>query len=259
MSFCILVIVDDFAPLQFLRPGEQLLWQGKPDPAVWFTPADLYVMPISVLWCGFAIIWDVGVSREGGPLARIWGIPFVAVGLYFVFGRFLRKRYQKRRTVYAITTQRALVVTGGRELADAPWGQRAVSVRRSRDARHASVILDGGGTRVSSRQVHRPRPGILPRGLPCPEHLGDARGQKGGQAGQPLLFQRHVLGPARHQRQPNDHVLAQPVHGIDRAAGRPPAHRQPRPLRELAGDQPPDEVIVNGVHTRMHLPCAHDM
>ena len=147
-----LVIVDDFAPLQFLRPGEQLLWHGKPDPAVWFTPADLYVIPVSVLWCGFAIFWEAGVSGEGGPVAGIWGIPFVAAGLYFVFGRFFGKRYPKRRTVYAITTQRALVVTGGRELVDAPWGQRPVLVRRSRDARHASVILDSGGTRAPGRR-----------------------------------------------------------------------------------------------------------
>ena len=61
--------VDDFAPLRFLRPGEQLLWHGKPDPAVWFTPADLYVIPITVLWCGFAIFWDVGPWRAGVPVA----------------------------------------------------------------------------------------------------------------------------------------------------------------------------------------------
>jgi hypothetical protein len=146
------VIVDDFAPLQFLRPGEQLLWHGKPDPAVWFTPADLYVIPVSVLWCSFMIFCEVDVIREGGPVASSWGIPFVAAGLYFVFGRFLCKRYQKRRTVYAITTQRALVLTGGRELVDSPWGQWPVSVRYSRDARHASVILDSGDTRAPGRR-----------------------------------------------------------------------------------------------------------
>jgi len=52
----ILVIVDDFPPLQScLRPGERLLWRGQPDPKVRFTAADLHLIPISILWCGFAM------------------------------------------------------------------------------------------------------------------------------------------------------------------------------------------------------------
>ena len=31
----------------------------------------------------------------------------------------------------------------------------------------------------------------------------------------------------------------------------------PAPLSKLPGDQPPYKVIVNGVHTGMHLPRAH--
>jgi hypothetical protein len=150
--------VDDLVPLQSrLRPGEQLLWLGQPDPKVWFTTADLYLIPVSILWCGFAIVWEVGASREGG-VPNIWGIPFIAAGLYLVFGRFFYKRYQKKRTAYAITTQRALVVTGKRALLDSPWGLQPISVRRSRDGRHATVILDSTGMRASGRR-NRSTPG----------------------------------------------------------------------------------------------------
>jgi hypothetical protein len=144
---------DDLLPLQScLRPGEQLLWRGQPDPKVWFTAADLYLIPLSILWCSLAIGWEVGASREsGGPVPNIFGIPFVAAGLYLVFGRFFYKRYQKKRTVYAITTQRALVVTDERAVVDSRWGWQPISVRRSRDGRHASVILDSGGVRASGR------------------------------------------------------------------------------------------------------------
>jgi hypothetical protein len=130
-----------------------LLWCGRPDPKVWFTAADRYLIPLSILWCGLAIGWEAGASREGGgPVPNIWGIPFVAAGLYLVFGRFFYKRYQKKRTVYAITTHRALVVTKGRAVIDSTLGWHPISVQRSRDGRHASVILDSGGTRTSGRR-----------------------------------------------------------------------------------------------------------
>jgi len=73
-------------------------------------------------------------------------------------------------------------------------------------------------------------PGRAPR----PRAPRDARGQVGREARQPLPLHQHVPGPALHQRQPYHHVAAQPVHGIDRAAGRPPLHRQLRLLRETA-------------------------
>lgn len=41
-----------------LRPGEQLRWVGQPDPQVHFAPADLYLVPFSLLWCGFVIFWE---------------------------------------------------------------------------------------------------------------------------------------------------------------------------------------------------------
>jgi hypothetical protein len=42
--------VDPAAQLQlYLRPGEQLLWSGRPDPNVRFTPADAFLVPFSIL------------------------------------------------------------------------------------------------------------------------------------------------------------------------------------------------------------------
>jgi hypothetical protein len=142
----ILGAVDDYARLQaFVRPGEQLLWCGRPDPRLWFTGADLYVIPFSLVWCGFAIFWTVGASRTGGPLFGLFGVIFVAMGLYLVAGRFFYKHYRKKQTVYGITTQRALVATGAGSLADAPWWHQPVTVQRARDGIHASVILPGTG------------------------------------------------------------------------------------------------------------------
>ncbi len=42
----------------------------------------------------------------------LWGIPFVVIGQYLIWGRFLYKRWDRRRTVYALTNQRALILRG---------------------------------------------------------------------------------------------------------------------------------------------------
>jgi hypothetical protein len=133
--------VDAYLQLQpHLRPNERLLWCGRPDPRVWFTAADAFMIPFSILWGGFAIFWEVGVS--GGPIfAVIWGIPFVAIGLYMIFGRFFYKHYRKKRTCYGITDQRALVAIGPGFLTDSPLRDQPITARRSRDGRHATVII----------------------------------------------------------------------------------------------------------------------
>lgn len=137
----ILTAVDPYLLQRYLRPGERLLWSGRPDPAVTFTPADAFLIPFSVMWGGFAVSWEVGVSAGGPNFGTIWGLPFVAIGLYFIFGRFFYKRYRKRRTCYGITDQRALVAVGSGQMSDSPLRDQPVSVRRSGDDQHATVII----------------------------------------------------------------------------------------------------------------------
>ncbi len=102
-----------------LIPGERLLWAGKPDPRRIFSGEDIFLVPFSLMWCGFAVFWELSVlgigpaatEGEEAPLFfAAWGAPFVLVGLYLVFGRFIVKGWARTRTVYAVTDQRVLVV-----------------------------------------------------------------------------------------------------------------------------------------------------
>jgi len=80
---------------------------------------DAFLIPFSLLWGGFALFWEGGVLGLFGKapigidaLFVLWGVPFVLVGQYFIWGRFLYKRWDRRRTIYAVTSQRVLVLRG---------------------------------------------------------------------------------------------------------------------------------------------------
>ena len=109
-----------------LLKEEQIMWTGQPDPNVIFSTSDIFLVPFSLLWGGAAIFFEIIASigivngrinqPSGGPpgwFFLLWGIPFVTVGLYIIFGRFIYKAWRKRRTYYAITNKRVLVLTKG--------------------------------------------------------------------------------------------------------------------------------------------------
>jgi hypothetical protein len=122
---------------RYLQPDEKILWTGRPDPSRLISRSDGFLIPFSLMWGGFAIVWEGGVVLAGAPFFFwLWGIPFVVVGQYFIWGRFVYKRWDRRRTVYALTNQRALTLRGG--------SLASVFLNRL-PAIHQSVRADGSG------------------------------------------------------------------------------------------------------------------
>lgn len=142
-------VVDDERQLlaPYLLSGETLVWTGRPDPAKHFSASDVYLVPFSLLWGGFAVFWTIGALRQGAPVPfALFGLPFVALGLYFIVGRFIYKANRKRRTVYGLTEGRALVATSSGSLSEAPIQRTPIDQTRSRDGRHLTVTF-GSSTR----------------------------------------------------------------------------------------------------------------
>ena len=88
-----------------LLKDEKVVWAGQPDRRFRFTGGDIFLVPFSILWGGFALFWEAGVLGlfDGHPELNpgaLFGIPFVLIGQYFIWGRFLYKRHKNRRTFY---------------------------------------------------------------------------------------------------------------------------------------------------------------
>jgi hypothetical protein len=100
---------DEFS--NYLLAGEQLVWWDRPAQGIMLTAQDGFLIPFSLLWAGFAAFWENSVVATHAPLFfKLWGIPFVVAGLYFVFGRFVVDAWLRRNTMYALTNRRALIV-----------------------------------------------------------------------------------------------------------------------------------------------------
>lgn len=94
-----------------LSVGERVLWSGQPRRGISLVAADLGLIPFSLMWGGFAFYWEWSVLHSGAPaFFAIWGIPFVAIGVYMIIGRFFVDAWHRSRIFYAVTNERVLIV-----------------------------------------------------------------------------------------------------------------------------------------------------
>ena len=146
-------IPHDDAWGRHLLNGERLLWSGRPPRGIVLTARDQFLIPFSLVWCSFAVFWTLSVLRAGGPVFfRLWGTMFIGIGIYLVAGRMFIDAWLRRKTRYAVTDRRILIVRSGlfgRTIAIdiAQVGQLELGVRRG----GAGTVRFGGASAGTNR------------------------------------------------------------------------------------------------------------
>lgn len=127
----------------YLDPGERLLWAGAPATGIRVTPRGIATSVGSLFLLGFALLWTAGAGwglwsgqwrqAEGFMLAfliffPLFGLPFIAAGLYGVIGHYFFDARTRARTRYALTDRRALIAIDGRERTLRSWPIREDTV-----------------------------------------------------------------------------------------------------------------------------------
>ena len=93
-----------------LLPGEHIRWSGRAGRGLLFSSRDVFLIPFSLLWCGFVVFWEtMAVRGNAPPFFRLWGAAFLCVGLYFVAGRFVLDAWMRQGMRYALTDSRILI------------------------------------------------------------------------------------------------------------------------------------------------------
>jgi hypothetical protein len=103
-----------------LLPNEKIYWAAMPSRSIIFHSDDWTIIPFTLVWSGFFVFWEreaVDAWRKfpnsSDAFMVVWGIPFLCVGVYMLVGRFFHDAWLKRRTYYAATNRRVLIVQDG--------------------------------------------------------------------------------------------------------------------------------------------------
>jgi hypothetical protein len=94
--------------------ASQIRWSGAPGGGPRVRKSDALVFPFTLMWVTFAVFWEIRALDSGAPFFfRLWGVPFILIGLYMLVGRFFWDAYVRANTWYALTDDSALFLRRG--------------------------------------------------------------------------------------------------------------------------------------------------
>lgn len=93
-----------------LDQDEHILWQGRPDPTLVFTFANIGALVFGLIFAGFALFWMIMAASAPG-FFWMFGLIHFSVGIGMACGSVLWGPWRRRHTWYTLTTKRAFIAT----------------------------------------------------------------------------------------------------------------------------------------------------
>lgn len=149
-------ILDNFSPFsnslkqelqKHINKRDKIIWAERPKQGIIFRSSDVFLIPFSFAWGGFAIFWEVMVLATGAPIfMAFFGIPFVLIGLYLIVGRFFHDMYIRREMIYGLTEKQIIIKRGDK--------LRFVDLSSLTDMQ-LSTKKDGSGSILFNSRLHQ--------------------------------------------------------------------------------------------------------
>ena len=96
-----------------LRPGERVLWAGRPGSGRLVRISDLPALGFGALWTTIVVTAMLAATRSESPLlVKMFFFVFLLIGISSALGGIVSRGIRLSRTVYAVTDQRLLTLTG---------------------------------------------------------------------------------------------------------------------------------------------------
>ena len=117
--------LDEIQPV-FLLDNEEILWEGKPTEHTGLSSNSAYSPFFGIIWLSFSIFWTAMASVGTFSATQfslisfvfpLFGLPFIAIGIYLVFIMPNKKGKKSGSIHYYITNYRIIIMTDTRSLA----------------------------------------------------------------------------------------------------------------------------------------------
>lgn len=97
----------------YMLPDERIIWKGKPANPEKLMISDKASILFGLFWLGFSIFWCIMASFGGG---NVWmfGLLFVAIGIYIAFIAPAFTIYERKNTSYVITNEKIMCKVGNK-------------------------------------------------------------------------------------------------------------------------------------------------
>ena len=90
---------------------EKILWSGQPKQGFFLTGRDIFASLFGLIFLGLGSLMEYSAIQSFDIFLMIFSLPFILFGLYMILGSIIYKNYQTKRTYYAVTNQRIIILT----------------------------------------------------------------------------------------------------------------------------------------------------